>query len=243
MISESHQIDEIFCQLKQRELLVTALEEFSKAIDYADACGQPREEFAFNTVQLRQVGLNEHEVRFLFHLGLIEPVEEVETRGLKRVFKAAGQLYGARVCYFLTDSGVQIANLIVNGTQQPKSESLPQQQAKTDPVSFTREPVGAPKWDVRSRTLSVANVVVKTFRFSAQNQVAILNAFEEENWSPTVYDPLTPSDGVEPKRRLHDTIKCLNKRHVNKVIRFSGDGTGQGVCWTWFDLGARVAEN
>ncbi len=56
-------------------------------------------------------------------------------------------------------------------------------------------------------------------------------AFEEENWPRRIDDPLFPEVEICPKRRLHDTIKCLNRRQENKIVRFRGDGTGTGVLW------------
>ena len=50
-------------------------------------------------------------------------------------------------------------------------------------------------------------------------------------------DPLPPVPEQDPKRRLHDTIKCLNRNHRRKAIRFHGDGTGEGVCWEFLDAG------
>jgi hypothetical protein len=44
-------------------------------------------------------------------------------------------------------------------------------------------------------------------------------------------DPLPPQADQDPKRRLHDTINALNRKQRQRVIRFSGDGTGQGVRW------------
>ena len=33
------------------------------------------------------------------------------------------------------------------------------------------------------------------------------------------------------KRRLNDTIKCLNRGQVYRLLHFRGDGTGEGVLW------------
>ena len=35
----------------------------------------------------------------------------------------------------------------------------------------------------------------------------------------------------DPKRRLSDTIKCLNRKQANSLIHFRGDGTGEGIVW------------
>ena len=57
-------------------------------------------------------------------------------------------------------------------------------------------------------------------------------AFEEEEWPPRVDDPLPPQRDLEPKRRLHDTLRSLNRHQQNTLIRFKGDGTGEGIRWT-----------
>ena len=71
----------------------------------------------------------------------------------------------------------------------------------------------------------------QAFSRAARNQEIILGAFEEEGWPYRIDDPLPPSGNVEPKRRLHDTIKWLNRDHEAQVLAFIGDGTGEGVRW------------
>ena len=44
-------------------------------------------------------------------------------------------------------------------------------------------------------------------------------------------DPLPPQAEQDSKRRLSDTIKCLNNKQINELIRFHGDGTGEGITW------------
>ena len=56
-------------------------------------------------------------------------------------------------------------------------------------------------------------------------------AFEEEDWPVRIDDPLPPRSGLDPKRRLHDSIKSLNRHQKSRVLRFCGDGSGEGVRW------------
>jgi hypothetical protein len=65
----------------------------------------------------------------------------------------------------------------------------------------------------------------------AANQERVLAAFEEEGWPVHIDDPLPPSPDQDSKRRLHDTINSLNRNQKCPLIRFVGDGTGQGVRW------------
>jgi hypothetical protein len=60
----------------------------------------------------------------------------------------------------------------------------------------------------------------------------ILSAFEEENWRRRIDSPL-PLDNYreDRKRRLNHVIYRLNGHQTNRLIRFRGDGTGDGVIW------------
>jgi hypothetical protein len=88
-----------------------------------------------------------------------------------------------------------------------------------------------PCWDQDRRMLFFGGQLVKRFRWQAVNQEAILSAFQEEGWPTRIDDPLTPSQEIVAKRRLSDTIKCLNRGRANPLLRFGGDGTGEGVIW------------
>ena len=77
----------------------------------------------------------------------------------------------------------------------------------------------------------MGNTVVKRFRVPAANQEAILAVFEEEHWPARIDDPLPPHREQSPKRRLQETIKSLNRNQKKSMIRFLGDGSGQGVLW------------
>lgn len=88
-----------------------------------------------------------------------------------------------------------------------------------------------PHWNAMHRELVVDGQVVKRFRVPAPNQEAVLTAFEEEGWPHRVFDPLPPVDSTDAKQRLHETIKSLNGHRLARIIRFRGDGTGEGVFW------------
>jgi hypothetical protein len=79
--------------------------------------------------------------------------------------------------------------------------------------------------------LRVGEVVVKQFKVPAANQERILAAFEEDGWPIRIDDPLPPAVEQDPKRRLHDTINSLNRNQKRPLIRFIGDGSGQGIRW------------
>jgi hypothetical protein len=88
-----------------------------------------------------------------------------------------------------------------------------------------------PIWDEARRVLSLDGRIVKQFKWRAVNQELILSVFQEDGWPVRIDDPLAPLLSLVTKRRLNDTIKCLNRKQTNNLIRFRGDGTGLGVIW------------
>lgn len=90
-----------------------------------------------------------------------------------------------------------------------------------------------PHWDQECRKLWLDGVLVKKFRQRAANQELILAAFQEEGWPSFIDDPLPPEGDQDPKRRLHSTLRNLNRGHKNMLIHFEGDGTGERIGWKW----------
>src|SRR5262249_33917365 len=73
--------------------------------------------------------------------------------------------------------------------------------------------------------------IVKWVRNHSRCQAAILDAFQEEGWPSSIYDPLRPSPDIPSNRRLHNAIRKLNRGLP--TIRFHADGTGRSVLWRW----------
>lgn len=88
-----------------------------------------------------------------------------------------------------------------------------------------------PKWDGDRQRLLLGEFTVKEFKLPAGNQIRVLAAFQEEGWPPHIDDPLPGCPEQDPKRRLHDTINALNRRQKTPLVRFMGDGSGEGVLW------------
>ena len=97
--------------------------------------------------------------------------------------------------------------------------------------SFLNRPIPRPHWDASRRELRLGVTILKRFRRPAPNQELILTAFEEQDWPERIDDPLPHSRQVDPRHRLHETIKSLNQGLKSGVIHFGGDGTGKGVLW------------
>ena len=132
-------------------------------------------------------------------------------------------------------------------TEEPKLEGfeplsdLADSIDQADSIEQT-EQEARPAWDKARRILVFAGAVIKRFNWPARNQELILTAFEEMGWPERIDDPLPITDGISQKDRLHDTIKCLNRKRLVKSIRFAGDGSGQGICWRRSEESERNAD-
>jgi hypothetical protein len=89
----------------------------------------------------------------------------------------------------------------------------------------------APRYHADERRLCWGCHVVKCFRQPAANQELIPLTAEELAWPDWFDDPLSHAGGMNPKKRLHDTIKCLNHNQKARLIHFNGDGTGTRIGW------------
>ena len=89
-----------------------------------------------------------------------------------------------------------------------------------------------PRYDGDLRELWLGRKLVKRFKQRAPDQHLILLAFQEENWPVRIDSPLAPrSYSEDSKRRLNHAIYRLNRHQHNRLIRFRGDGTGDGAIW------------
>jgi hypothetical protein len=91
----------------------------------------------------------------------------------------------------------------------------------------------APCFDRAERLLTWGRHTVKEFRQPSLNQVNLLETAEELGWPEWFDDSLPRVHGLNPKVRLHDTIKALNRHQKTSLIHFKGDGTGTRVGWEY----------
>ena len=126
--------------------------------------------------------------------------------------------------FLITEAGALVASPRAAG-----AGSLPGRSS--DSVDIISLGSHLPRWDRKHRQLSFDGCVVKRFRLPAGNQEAVLSAFEEEGWPPSIDDPLPFVPKLSAKERLHVTIRHLNANQQNRLIRFRGNGTGEAVLW------------
>ncbi|QDV84753.1 hypothetical protein TBK1r_37050 [Stieleria magnilauensis] len=223
------------------------------AIDYACQSNCDRWQFAVEIEQLTALDMAPNDFRWLVRNGWVQHQREVTLESDDgRTFLPSGELtFPERTCFVLTDRGIELAQGLLANHQPAAPERQPSIQPRREAteavlaggvnlraVNGSRPHAGQrPRWDSERRVLGIGGTIVKRFKWVAVNQQAILCAFEEEGWPPRIDDPLPPHPEQDAKRRLSDTIKCLNRKQTNPLVHFRGDGTGEGVVWEFVDLG------
>jgi hypothetical protein len=163
-------------------------------------------EFALPLRHLESLGINKSDLRWLVLHGYVTFRDRA-----RRIQPATNVLACGNPGFIITEAGERSAH------------------AETARKMNVR--IGVPRWDAKRRQLSFDGYVVKQFRLPAGNQEAVLAAFEDEGWPPSVDDPLPFLPRRQAKERLHVTIRHLNTHHANQLVRFRGNGTGEAVLW------------
>jgi hypothetical protein len=213
--------------------VAAGLAQLAEAADYARDAGRDPWDFAVETAGLLALGLTVSDLRWLASKGYVEHACEV-TRPedpARRFCLGQNLTFGERTCFVLAPAGML---LLRNGPADAATFHLVGQGEADSQALFSGAHI-VPHWDDNRRVLSVAGRVVKQFRVPSPNQEAVLKAFERESWPPSISDPLPPVAQQQSKVRLHDTIKCLNGKQQNHLVRFRGNGRGEGVLWELID--------
>ena len=202
---------------------------------YADDLRRDRWDFAVEIRALRRAGLSLSDLRWLVCREYVEHAREVTVMGAAhRDFHCHGGLtFSRRTAFVLTDSGmnaIEVSSRAEAVLRRDLDGMVAGVVSAVRPQSPAEFPV-KPTWDRDRHELRFEGDLVKVFKLPSPNQEMVLAAFEEEGWPARIDDPLPPSTDLEPKRRLHDTIKSLNRNQKARRIRFMGDGTGQGIQW------------
>lgn len=211
-----------------------------KAWHFADKEGRAAWDFAVELDDLVGLGLSRADLRRLICRGLLEHAEELAGGAESdRVFQSTGRLQlSQRSCFILTAAGRDAAiHLTCEGLSHARdaevgggTEPLPHRNSTASEACAERGPATKPDWNQDRRELTFRGLIVKSYLVPSPNQEHILNAFQEEGWPEFIHDPLPPAGEMEPHRRLQATIKSLNRRQTNNLIRFRGNG-GDRVFW------------
>jgi excisionase family DNA binding protein len=122
----------------------------------------------------------------------------------------------------------EVAKLLakVRGPGNPHWKGNTATETVTSGASIRSRAPSLPRWDDEAATLYWGEVPIRQFRrHPARNQRELIEAFHRGRWAQTIPDPFRDA------RKLALTICCLNKSLLQKLIRFAGDGTGEGVMW------------
>jgi hypothetical protein len=227
------------------------LAQLAEARAYAQDAGHDVWDFAVEISRLSALGLTPSDLRWLVCKGYVEHAREVTQSGEPgRAFRPAGNLtFCKRSCFVLTERGLShVAGAAVHPLSRNEEDgrvnSPTASAANTGPDGRNDGrsvlPGRKPVWDRERKELRVGRWIVKRFRWRAPNQELLLTVFEEEGWPPRIDDPLPRMPEQDPRRRLRDTIKCLNHNQQNRLIQFHGDGTGEGVLWELLEAALRA---
>lgn len=208
------------------------LHELLMAFDYAFSMRVDTWQFAIGIGELRMAGLSDSDCRWLVSAGYAEHAQEMtRTEDAVRRFQPVHNLsFFDRSCFVFTARGADFARDSLDWLAAHLCDD--QQVASQAFAPPTDVEVLVPSWDRERHELRLGGHMVKQFKWIAANQEMILSAFEEEGWPIRIDDPLPPRPEQDSKRRLHDTIKCLNRNQRQRLIHFGGDGTGEGVVWS-----------
>lgn len=199
-----------------------------EAYDYSQDVGLSVWEFAVEIRRLRDAGVSNSDLRWLACKGFVEHADEITSASQsERSFLPRHILtLSDDTCFIPTEDGINLAQ------QLRRTPSTGQINGFHETAATNGQAVSAiVVWNPERRELTVNSDVVKRFRVPAPNQQLVLTAFQEEGWPERIDDPLPPAQGIQPKRRLHATINCLNRNQKLHLIRFGGDGNGHGICW------------
>jgi hypothetical protein len=218
--------------------LKAALTELLKASYYAEQTRRDAWEFAVEIERLDRLGLTKTDFRWLVCMGYVQHAREVtRVEDELRRFRPTGNLsFVQRTCFVLTQPGASFAQTVLDGEAASRTRITATAPTPIAGTGDCRMRQLTPVWDNQRHQLRVGDKIVKQFKWLATNQELLLRAFQEEGWPARIDDPLPGKPGQTPKRRLHDTIKCLNRNQANRLLHFRGDGTGEGVVWEFFRL-------
>jgi hypothetical protein len=213
--------------------LQTVLAQLATARDHAVRTHADAWDFAVELGGLLTAGVMTADLRWLSGQGYVDFATEITSRGdLVRSFHAVRWLaFTARTCFVLTDEGARWAGA---GAAR-EARGLPADSPRCLCLRLVGEGNAGesdlPRWDAAEQVLRLAGRVVKRYRYSSQNQQDVLAAFEEERWPWRIDDPLRPVRGSNQKQRLRDTIRALNAKQENCLLRFRAAGRGEQVIW------------
>jgi hypothetical protein len=206
--------------------LPAALSLMANSLAYAkDVAGDPWD-FAVSMVELSAVGVTLADCRWLSRKGFVEAraVPRSNNDSRRQTAAARAAAISPKTWFVLTSLGSEFLASFQRG-EAPLAVATALDQAQAALAA------AGPRWEADRRELWVGKVLVKRFRVPAENQEIVLAVFEELGWPECIDDPIPPKPGIDSKRRLHDTIKRLNRSQTPRSVVFAGNGNGSSIRW------------
>lgn len=204
-----------------------AVERLYMAAVLADDCDCKRHEFSVNRNDLSEMGLRSEELKWLQIKDIVQEAEcsigSLEIENHRSDYTVASDM---NAMFVISDLGLELFEEQLSADARRRAS-----ESDIDHGSQFAQRHVKPSWDNERHELCLAGKIVKKFKWRAANQEMILLAFEEEGWPAHIDDPLPQQAKIDPKRRLADAIKSLNRHQKLPLVRFCGDGTGEGVLW------------
>jgi hypothetical protein len=220
--------------------LNAAMATLLEAMDYAHDLNVSIWDFAIEISSLRSLNLTNNDLRWLIGRGFVDHSIEVTPSGdAQRSFRqCARPLFRKNTCFVITAAGeIQAKKHCQSRSLETRTNGRRVVRTSVATIAPAPKPL-VPKWDRDRQELRLGSIVVKRFKVPAANQETILAVFEEESWPTRIDDPLSSHPEQSPKRRLQETIKSLNRNQKRPLIRFVGDGSGEGVRWEFGEQNA-----
>lgn len=206
-----------------------ALTQLLEAACYTQDLASETRVFAVEFEELRSAGLTTNDIAWLIAKGYLDHAHAAIQDGhdLPRRTELDSPTFSAASRFVLSTAGIDFAAQIC---PPPSIARLWGPTPQPCDIPEAAHPT-VPHWDGERRRLWFGGVLIKHIKVPARNQELVLSTLEEESWPHSVDDPLPPSQGIDPKHRLHDTIIRLNRGHSRPLIRFHGNGDGRAVYW------------
>ena len=209
-----------------RQPVWLAVKRLYLATQLASDCECERREFSVRWDELSRMDLRREELKWLLLKNVVKESESILQPDRNESRPANRAEFVSNAMFVITDVGVELVEQCLREIRLRQSDN---EFSDRQPSSAGQEL--KPSWDGERHELRCGGQVVKKFKWRAANQETILATFEEEGWPAHIDDPLPQEPSIDPKRRLADAIKSLNRHQKLSLVRFCGDGTGQGVLW------------
>jgi hypothetical protein len=202
------------------------------AWEYARECNEGDWQMSVEIASLRAAGLTNSELRWLISRGLVNHQVEVTRASdrTRRFRKINSLVLPDGSCFVLTPAGRELIYRLGSAPNEVAPGEIAERAAERRSDDRRAAPP-SPHWDAMLHELTIGSTLVKRFRCPAKAQERILLAFQEDGWPPAIDDPLPTQFDQDPKRRLHYTIRNLNRGQRPLRIRFFINGNGETIRW------------